>query len=137
MTVCRFKFYIMQQNARTICKDDLFSLFLSIKFRKIAAQTKILVNFYQESKIPMPLKDVISNLPSLAQELANNFNEKLDLRLNLNYDVFAIDDDMDYLFLTHSEPNFYRQHGYDFNNYPLGKVGCHNFEQNACAIPLL
>ena len=120
-----------------LAKTTYSPFFLSIKFRKIAAQTKILANFYQKTKTPMPLKDVISNLTSLAQELANNFNEKLDLRLNLNYDVFAIYDDMDYLFLSNSKPNFYRHDGYDFNNYPLGKVGRHSFESKDIVKQLL
>jgi hypothetical protein len=41
-----------------------------------------------------PLDFVIDNLPYLAEELAYNFNEKLQLRLALNWDIYAISNDM-------------------------------------------
>jgi hypothetical protein len=65
----------------------------------------------------------------LAEELAYNFNEKLQLRLAKNWHAYATNDDMDYLFLTdevHSIRNY--AEGYDFNNYPLGKIGRCQFQ---------
>lgn len=100
--------------------------------KALASEAKKLVSFYRSSSVIYPLELVVQNLPHLAQELAHNFNEKLQLRLKLNWQVYVKrndSDDMDYLFLTSDHPNLRNYaEGYDFNNYPLGKIGRCRFE---------
>ncbi len=78
-----------------------------------------------------PLERAVKTLPYLAEELAHNFNEKLELRLAKNWDLYATSFDMDYLFLTDDAPNSQRyKRGYDFGNYPLGKTGSLTFNRS-------
>lgn len=94
----------------------------------IEEEAKKLRAFYQNTHgIIMPLVDVAKNLPVLADELILNFNEKLKARLALNWQVYSNARDLDYLFLTSSDEQFYKN-GRDFNRYPLGKCGSHGFQ---------
>ncbi len=103
--------------------------YFELQISAIESEAKKLASYYSSSGVACPLKLVVKKLPHLANELAHNFNEKLKLRLSINYDVYATSDDMDYLFLsgTSAHPLNYRG-GYDYNNYPLGKVGHHKFK---------
>jgi len=69
----------------------------------------------------------VENLPYLAAELAYHFNEKFQLRLTLNWKSIANDDDMAYLVLSDGRDMCTYQSGYDFNNYPMGKIGNREF----------
>jgi hypothetical protein len=90
------------------------------------------MDIYSPSWMGLPLhhkvlQRVIKELPVLALGLAVNFNQKLILRLKLNYDVYATSHSMEYLLMTSSpESGLYRD-GYDFNRYPMGKVGARTF----------
>lgn len=105
--------------------------YIKLQVGAIASEAKKLVSFYDSSKVVYPLELVLKNLPYLAAELAYNFNEKLQLRLAKNWDVYATSDDMDYLFLTgDSQGDRTYEEGYDFNNYPLGKIGGRQFDSS-------
>lgn len=95
----------------------------------IELEARIMVDYYIKHNSFYPLELVVKNLPNLANELCNNFNQKLQLRLQLNYSQYANSSDMDYLILTNIENNLYKD-GYDFNNYPLGKCGYHHFKSS-------
>lgn len=109
--------------------DHVTEGYIKLQAGAIASEAKKLVSFYSASSIVYPLNLVVKNLPYLAEELAYNFNEKLQLRLASNWDVYATSDDMDYLFLTDDSQDArnYKE-GYDFNNYPLGKIGSRRFD---------
>ncbi|OGV26578.1 MAG: hypothetical protein A3F18_06285 [Legionellales bacterium RIFCSPHIGHO2_12_FULL_37_14] len=100
-----------------------------MQFSKLAKEAETLVAFNKSTQIFYPIVLIVTNLPTLAQELTDNFNEKLNLRLSLNWNSFATSDDMDYLFLTDSEQNplDYTSNAYDLNHYPLGKGGSRQF----------
>ncbi|WP_115708920.1 hypothetical protein [Legionella sainthelensi] len=111
-------------------KEDAISmLFFKLELASIEVEAKKLASFYTSTSIIAPLELITNQFPYLTQELAYNFNEKFFLRLKKNWDAYATSADMDYLFLsdTDSHAQKYEQ-GYDFNNYPLGKVGRHHFE---------
>lgn len=111
--------------------DHVTEGYIKLQVGAIASEAKKLVSFYSSSNFVYPLDLVVKNLPYLAEELAYNFNEKLQLRLAKNWDVYATSDDMDYLFLKddlHGARNY--EEGYDFNNYPLGKRGSRRFESS-------
>lgn len=113
-------------------KDDpMVEGAIKLKIGAIESEAKKLVRFYSDNKFFYPLELVLNNLTYLAAELAYNFNEKLQLRLAMNWDIYATSDDMDYLLLTGSDLsrlNF--DEGYDFNNYPLGKIGSRAFKSS-------
>ncbi len=109
--------------------DALSMLYFKLELASIEVEAKKLVSFYNSTARIAPLELVTSQFPYLAQELAHNFNEKFFLRLKRNWEVYATSDDMDYLFLSDNLPHVQKYEvGYDFNNYPLGKVGRHHFE---------
>lgn len=100
----------------------------TLNISAIESEAKHLVSFYNATSMIYPLKLVVKNLPHLAQELAYNFNEKLQLRLKVNWNCYATSDEMNYLFLTSDVPgDQIHQDGYDFNHYPLGKTGSRQF----------
>lgn len=112
-------------------KDHITAGYIKLQVGAIASEVKKLASFYGSSKFVYPLDLVVKNLPYLAEELAYNFNEKLQLRLARNYDAYATSDDMDYLFLTDdSQGSRNYEEGYDFNNYPLGKIGSRRFDSS-------
>ena len=98
--------------------------YIKLQLKSIESEAKELVSFYNTVADFCPLERVVTHLPYLAQELAYNLNEKLQLRLTENWNTYATSYDMDYLFLTNEEHGGgYYEEGYDFNNYPLGKTG--------------
>ncbi|ARB91206.1 hypothetical protein [Legionella longbeachae] len=104
-------------------------LYFKLKLASIEHEAKKLVSYYNANSMIAPLELIISQFPHIAQELAHNFNEKFFLRLKKNWNAYATSDDMDYLFLSDNFPHTHKYEvGYDFNNYPLGKVGRHHFE---------
>lgn len=112
-------------------KDHVTAGYIKLQVGAIASEAKKLASFYGSSEFVYPLDLVVKNLPYLAEELAYNFNEKLQLRLARNYDAYATSDDMDYLFLTDdSQGSRNYEEGYDFNNYPLGKIGSRRFDSS-------
>ncbi len=109
-------------------KYDLMGmLYFRLQLMLIESEAKKLAAYYSSTSMVCPLELVTSKYLHLAQELTHNFNEKLLLRLNKNWSIYANNDDMDYLFLTDNFTRTYED-GYDFNNYPLGKVGNHDFK---------
>ncbi len=66
--------------------------YIKFQVEAIASEAKQLVSLSDD--LLSPLDFVIDNLPYLAEELAYNFNEKLQLRLALNWDIYAISNDM-------------------------------------------
>ncbi|NDH08053.1 MAG: hypothetical protein EBY16_00245 [Gammaproteobacteria bacterium] len=111
--------------------DHVTEGYIKLQVGAIASEAKKPASFYSSSKFVYPLDLVVKNLPYLAEELAYNFNEKLQLRLAKNYYVYATSDDMDYLFLTDdSQKSRNYEEGYDFNNYPLGKIGSRQFDSS-------
>ena len=109
--------------------DHVTETYSQLQLGAIASEAKKLVSFYSSSNLVYPLDLVVKNLPYLAEELAYNFNEKLQLRLAKNWHAYATSNDMDYLFLTDDVHNIQNYaEGYDFNNYPLGKIGSRRFE---------
>ncbi len=111
--------------------DHVTNGYIKLQIGIIASEAKKLVSFYSSSKFIYPLDRVVEDLPYLAAELAYNFNEKLQRRLTENWNVYATSDDMDYLFLTDNrQDNRDYKEGYDFNNYPLGKIGSRNFDDS-------
>jgi len=109
-------------------KDHVTAGYSKLQVEAIASEAKKLASFYGSLDYVDPLDLVVKNLPYLAKELAYNFNEKLQLRLAINYNTYATSDDMDYLFLTdNSQRSRNYEEGYDFNNYPLGKIGGRQF----------
>lgn len=114
-------------------KEHVTAGYIKLQVGAIASEAKKLASFYGFSGFVYPLDFVVKNLPYLAEELAYNFNEKLQLRLALNYNAYATSNDMDYLFLTNNPqgfPNYEEGEGYDFNNYPLGKRGRRQFDSS-------
>ncbi len=111
--------------------DHITAGYIKLHVGAIASEAKKLASFYSSSRFVYPLDLVVKKLPYLAEELTYNFNEKLQLRLARNYDVYATSNDMDYLFLTDDsqESQNYKE-GYDFNNYPLGKIGSRGFDSS-------
>jgi hypothetical protein len=108
--------------------DAITAFYFKFELMSIESEAKKLVSFYTATSTKDPLEFATSQCPYLAQELAHNFNEKLQFRLKLNWDAYATRDDMDYLFLSKNLQCQYYGNGYDFNNYPLGKVGKHQFD---------
>ncbi|KTC90329.1 hypothetical protein [Fluoribacter dumoffii] len=109
-------------------KDDVLTAFyFKLQLLSIESETIKLASLYNATTTTASLEFVTSQCPYLAQELARNFNEKLQLRLKLNWDAYATSYDMDYLFLSDNPGVRSYEEGYDFNNYPLGKVGRHQF----------
>ncbi|KTD72975.1 hypothetical protein [Legionella tucsonensis] len=110
-------------------KNDVMTAFyFKLELMSIESEAKKLVSFYTSTSTTAPLEFITSQCPYLAQEIAHNFNEKFLLRLKLNWDAYATSDDMDYLFLSDNLQVRNYDKGYDFNNYPLGKVGRHQFD---------
>lgn len=111
--------------------DNVTEGYIKLQLRAIESEAKKLVTFFSNSSCVYSLELVVKNLPYLAEELAYNFNEKLKLRLKKNWNDYATSDDMDYLFLTDNlvgTRNY--EEGYDFNHYPLGKVGSRRFDSS-------
>lgn len=108
--------------------DHVTDGYIELQVGAIDSESKELVSFYSSTQFVYPLQLVVKNLPFLAEELAYNFNEKLQLRLAKNWNVYATSNDMDYLFLTDDlgDARNYEE-GYDLNNYPLGKIGSRQF----------
>ncbi|KTD60096.1 hypothetical protein Lsai_0206 [Legionella sainthelensi] len=111
-------------------KEDAISiLFFKLELASIEVEAKKLASFYTSTSMIAPLELITNQFPYLAQELAYNFNEKFFLRLKKNWNAYATSADMDYLFLSDTDSHVQKyEQGYDFNNYPLGKVGRHRFE---------
>lgn len=109
--------------------DNVTKGYIQLQLRSIESEAKKLVSYYSTSGLFYPLELVVRNLPYLSKEIANNFNEKLLLRLEYNWSYFATSNDMDYLFLRNKStlPQIYKT-GYDFQHYPLGKTGAHRFD---------
>jgi hypothetical protein len=106
-------------------KDDNRKDDYKLHVEEIEKEAKSLVSFYSVLLFVYPLELVVDKLPYLAQELAYNFNEKIKLRLTKNWNLYANNDDMNYLLLTDDFQRY--KLGYDFNHYPLGKTGNHRF----------
>ena len=112
-----------------------------IQLTQIESEAKQLASFYKVTGgVYFTLEKVVNKLPYLSQELADNFNEKLQLRLKLNWQCYATASDMDYLFLSDSKVGETLQRyqiGYDLNSYPLGKTGKHQFTKSNVVNKLL
>lgn len=107
---------------RLACKKDpIIGGYIKLQVGAIASEAKKFASFLGLFEQVYPLDFIVKYLPYLAEELAYNFNEKLQLRLALNYAAYALNDDMGYLFLT--DDSYSYKGGYDFNHYPLGKIG--------------
>lgn len=126
---------ILDARQRLACinqeKEHLTEGYIKLQVEAIASEAKKLESFYRVHNRVPTLEYVVKNLPYLAEELAYNFNEKLQQRLAMNYNAYAKSDDMTYLFLTidsdDSEGCRVFTHGYDFELYPLGKIGSRQF----------
>lgn len=93
----------------------------------LESEAKKLTTWYLDKSMPYSLEHVITHLPVLSEALAHNFNEQLQHRLTINWEIYATGNDMDYLLLTdHNDSERYTS-GYDFNHYPLGKIGRREF----------
>jgi hypothetical protein len=101
-----------------------------IQLTQIESEAKKLASFYLAREgIYYTLEEVVNELPYLSRELVYNFNEKLQLRLSLNWNCYANSEDMRYLLLVKNDGVFF-QGGYDFGGYPLGKTGRFTFAKS-------
>ncbi|WP_454780758.1 hypothetical protein [Legionella sp. WA2022007384] len=109
--------------------DAISAFYFKFELMSIESEARKLLSFYTTTSMPT-LEFVLNECPYLAKELAHNFNEKFLLRLKINWGAYATSDDMDYLFLSNNSRIRNYENGYDFNKYPLGKVGRHHFDSS-------
>ncbi|MDF1758118.1 MAG: hypothetical protein P1U74_07450 [Legionellaceae bacterium] len=93
----------------------------------IPNEINTLTDYYLKYDMFMPLADVISLTPYIASEITRNFNVQLLERLSINWGRYATSQHMDYLLLTGGRDIRLYKNGYDFNRYPLGKIGSRAF----------
>ncbi|CEK10664.1 hypothetical protein [Legionella hackeliae] len=108
--------------------DVIAAFYFMLQLSLIETEGPRLVAFYKGTERAVPLDLAVDHFPYLIEELVNNFNEKLSLRLTINWLNEANSEEMNYLLLTNNSAVRSYSEGYDFNNYPLGKTGAHRFE---------
>ncbi len=96
--------------------------------RAIEIEAKKMASFYKKEARVYPLNVVVKKFPSLAKELAANFNEKFHLRVMTQKNLCANNNETTYVLLTKAP--FEEQSDrmdYELSRSPLGTIGCHRF----------